>query len=474
MSLSDMEFKRKFSLPLYKNLKLLLAEMHFAKDFVCGKHGDLYPLLDKSEDCIEGVANGAYYTRQGFASRLMGQFFPYATYELCARLTEGAVGFAFSLPTGAAHITVQSDGALLYACGAHSERRPFPLLPDAVLTLIVSCRPGAFDVYKKDENGIALLYTFKDAAFAASHQYTAFTQSTVALTLSGNVTITAASAYVDNGIAVADMRPIRYENGEVMVSEGKIYFTVSLRMQEEAFQGILSWIPGTAELALSGALFYDAGDGLWANDVAASLLYHREEKRWLLWVCSFAHGHILGHAAFEGDPRFGVNAIDLSLMEKAKDGAPTTAFLGFEGDEDPDFFYDEKEGRWLFAVCRLDEESNQYRYFFFASDSPFENYRFLGKGAVGAETGGSFVKQNGEIHFICGNGYDKRAEYRIYGKEGFALAKFDYDDGGFRGWGTVIPVKMGSRERLFWLTFDRQNGSSYNWSYGNLYCFEAP
>ena len=51
--------------------------------------------------------------------------------------------------------------------------------------------------------------------------------------------------------------------------------------------------------------------------------------------------------------------------------------------------------------------------------------------------------------------------------------KFDYPDGGFRGWGTLMPVKLGSRMRYFWLTFDRHRGSDYNWSYGNLYCFEA-
>lgn len=54
-----------------------------------------------------------------------------------------------------------------------------------------------------------------------------------------------------------------------------------------------------------------------------------------------------------------------------------------------------------------------------------------------------------------------------------AEAKFDFDDGGFRGWGTIIPVELGSRKRYFWLTFDRHKGSNYNWSYGNIYCFEA-
>ena len=80
---------------------------------------------------------------------------------------------------------------------------------------------------------------------------------------------------------------------------------------------------------------------------------------------------------------------------------------------------------------------------------------------------------DGEIHFVCGNSFDRRSEYRIYDKDGVRLARFRYPDGGFRGWGCVIPIKMGSRKRCFLLTFDRHNGSGYNWSYGNFYCFEA-
>ena len=74
--------------------------------------------------------------------------------------------------------------------------------------------------------------------------------------------------------------------------------------------------------------------------------------------------------------------------------------------------------------------------------------------------------------FACGNSFNLRANYRIYTKDGMIEPTFDFDDGGFRGWGTIIPVKMGSR-RYFWLTFDRHNASDYNWSYGNIYCFEG-
>ena len=472
MAFRDPTFKRKFCLPLYKSLKLTLAEALFQKDALATPNGDPYPLLYKTEDCIEEMSGGRYTVRLGKAKRFFSQFFPYATYELSFSLMGGEAGLCISLPSAEAVFTVK-ESSLFYSLG--DKQASFPLsLEEGKGTILVTCRPGAFDLYEKKNGAIFLLGTVKEEAFATSHRYFDFIEASVSLLLGGGASILSAASYIDSGIAIADIRPIRYENGEVMVSEGKIYLTATLRMEEEGFEGVLSWIPGTAEFALTGALFFDAGDGLWANDVASSLLFDRNEKKWLLWVASFSNGHILGHAAFSGDPRYGTGVIDISLMEKAKESDERSRFLGFEGDEDPDFIYDEKEGRWLFSVCRLDEEANQYRYFFFASQEPFSGYRFLGKGKAGAETGGSFLPLDGEMHFVCGNSYSAISEYRVYNKEGFTLASFDLPDGGFRGWGTVIPLEMGSRRRLFLLTFDRQNASSFRWSYGNLYCFEAP
>jgi hypothetical protein len=258
-----------------------------------------------------------------------------------------------------------------------------------------------------------------------------------------------------------------------MVENGKIYLTASVRLQEKMHQGVFSWIPGTAEIDMCGALFYDSGDGRWCGDVAASVIYHRAEKRWYLWVCSFNHDHVLGHACFEGDPRFGVNVVDIELMKKAEEGNTYRDLVGFSGDEDPDMIYDEEGGRWLMAICRLDPESRRYRYVFFASQAPFEGYRYIGRGYEGAETGGSFVRIKGKLHFVCGNDFKLTSNYRIYSEGGMVNAKFDLPDGGFRGWGTLLPIKCIGRTRYFWLTFDRHNGSDYNWSYGNIYCFEA-
>ena len=189
-------------------------------------------------------------------------------------------------------------------------------------------------------------------------------------------------------------------------------------------------------------------------------------------MTAFTHGHILGYGTMTGDPRFGVNVLDIKLMDKAPADASAETFAGFKDDEDPDFYYDAASGKWRMAICRSDYCG--YRYFFFESDNPFSGYRFIGKGiGEGSETGGSFVKIDNERFFICGNSFQKRSNYRIYSTNGMSEAVFDFPDGGFRGWGTLIPVPVASRIRYYWLTFDRHQGSQNRWSYGNLYCFEG-
>ncbi len=468
MNLKTTEFKRKFSMSMYKNLRLAMAEMSFAKDFVNDTRGDLYPLLHKDEDCREVVANHRYTVSGGEVQRYLCQLFPYATYEVVAVGKKS--GFVFRLPNAEASVYL-SDGQVVF-CGSDG-CKTYPMPDPRSADLIVSLRPGAFDIYTRVDNSAVFVTTFSDPAFADSNDQRLFCDGYVSL-ISADCTVYAVSSYIDNGVSIADIRPISYENGAVMVEDGKIYLTASIRMQAEMFQGIFSWVPGTAEFALTGALFYDSGDGKWCGDVAASLLYHREQKRWLLWVCAFSHGHILGHASFEGDVRHGVNVVDITLMPKGTENDNHWDFLGFGADEDPDFFYDAESDRWMMAICRSDPENGgKYRYAFFSSDKPFDGYTLIGRGYPGAETGGSFVRVDRKQYFICGNDFNLTSNYRIYDESGMTEAHFNFPDGGFRGWGTVIPVKQGTRTRYYWLTFDRHKGSDYNWSYGNLYCFEG-
>ena len=449
-----------------------MGEVSFLKDFVNDTRGDLYPILMKSADCVESVAANRYAVSAGEVKRMFCQFFPFATYEVSYDSDGGEVGFCFRLPDAEATVAV-SGNQIKYTCKNHTESVSVPNFVKSDATLVVSCRPGAFDVYFKNNGKPELVRTFYEDEFCDSNLETVFSDGYAALFVSGSAEIKEVLSYIDSGVGIADVRPIKYEDGSPIAEQGTIWFTASIRMQESSFQGIFSWIPGTAEIQMTGALFYDCGDGKWRNYLAPVIIYNRIQKKWCVWVSSFEHEHILAYGAFDGDPRFGVGLVDVRLMDKATDGSDITDFVGFKGDEDPDLLYDEENGRWLMAICRINPKTGLYTYLFFESDDPLKDFRYIGRGEDGSETGGSFVRIDGEIFFVCGNDFKKKSEYRIYGKGGVQTAKFNHPDGGFRGWGSIIPIKLGSRTRYFWLTFDRHNGSAYNWSYGNLYCFEA-
>jgi len=468
---------------MYKDKRIFLSRMSFSKDFIGCTRGDPYPILRNEGQFTESICDGKYTlagkSESAFCERLLCRHFPYATYRLKLLSLDRECGFTLMRSDGisASVLFFLSRGEVCARCGDDILKSEIPL--SEAKELLLTCRRDKFDIYVGTAHSCVYAGTFTVPAFADSAKRSVFIGTSVCLHSSGAV-VSCADSFIDCGVSQADIRAVRYENGEVMLDGGKVYFTVSVRMQAECYQGIFSWVPGTCELEMTGALFFDAGDGIYGNDVASSLLYHREGKKWLLWVCSFSRGHVLAYASFEGDVRFGVNAVDVTLMERMKDGDPDTAFLGKAGDEDPDFIYDAERKIWRMAVCRLvrngNSGKNEYRYFYFESENPFTGYRHIAHSANGAETGGSLLRHGGKYYLVCGNRFDRRAEYRYYSLPDMSapsVLRCDYDDGGFRGWGTVISVRLGSRTKYYHLTFDRHNASSYNWSYGNLYCFEA-
>ena len=470
--MKNFKFKRLFATCMYKNKKLHLARMSFAKDFINTDKGTPYPIIYKSVDAHEKIDGNRYYTTSGKISRFFCSFFPFATYELTVLGNNSIAGFEFRFPETTFNITLSQSNIIFF--DGDTEKSAILNVRGEETTLIITCRPKVFDVYILNNDKPEYICTFTSDKLYDMNKENVFKNSYVCLYCENSSTIKNVVSYLDSGIA--DIRPVKYENGDVIYENGKIYLTASIRLQEEMYQGVFSWVPGTCEFELCGALFFNCGDGyIWGN-VASSLKFDRNKKMWYLWVCAFSHGHILAHAEFDGEPRFGANIIDLQLMEPAKATDDNTVFAGVEGDEDPDFYFDEEKNKWYMAICRLfrSGKNYQYRYVFFESDDPFYGYKYIGIGEEdnACETGGSFVRIDGNMYFACGNSFVAKSDYRIYGKDGLCCPTFDFIDGGFRGWGSIIPVKLGTRTRHFLITFDRHGGSSYTWSYGNLYCFE--
>ena len=490
MKLYEMHFNRKFSTPLKPRLWLDVCEMRFENDFIGDKRSDLYPVLHKSGIISEKIKNAAYLITSGGGgsiARLVGEFFPYYTYSFkIERIRSAEVGLALI-----------SDGFTLKAVASEKICR-IEYLGKEILrvnegisdgdVLSVAFRAGGISLYREKDGKEELLGDVSDNEYQKSITdidgkglsallYESEYKNTdaalfVSLGEGGEAKLGPVKARLMSGIGTADVRPIKNADGTPLIEDGRVFLSASARLETGAYQCILSWLPTTSEFKLEGALFFDTGDGMAANDVASSIIYDKEREKWYVWYCSFSHGHVLGRAELDTDPRRGISIIDTTLME-TKEGAPLTDFYGVFGDEDPDLI--RVDGVWHLAICRL--EPDGYHYYRFTSDSPLDGFVFADKTAGAEKTGGSFVNLCGEYYFVCGSDFKKRAVYDVYGISDFSdphALTHRHDDGGFRGWGSVFAVPVGTRKRVFHITFDRYlTSKKWNWSYGNLYVFEA-
>ncbi len=460
-------------------------------------------------------------------SRFFSPFFPHATFELRLDGLNGAAGLSFrSRPepgTDFSTDTVPSADVLLSAGNAAS---PALLLRvragDSVVrteqvpvgpfsngdALVVTSRTGFLDAWLRHGAALRKLATFvvpELRPLVFERNFRAAEVDFVSETGAGGFFETScAEAYYDDGVSQADTRPVRTEDGRPYMENGRVFLTFTSRGEESGYQGVLSWNPSACDLRMEGVIFMDPGDGSWSPDIASSVLFDRRTSTWYLWCCSFSHGHVLGRGVSLADLRHGVNCVDIRLMDTerlvraepshaetglgARPGAFDKAvlsddrlFLGKYGDEDPDLLWDEASGKWLLAICRvrnLPDGKHPYRYVVFESDSPLDGFSFRSMAEDGNCTGGGFVRRaDGSLAFVCGSDFVRRSVYYQYDPEDLSKPpvplEFDLPDGGFRGWGNVFAVPCGSRWVYKLLTFDRNRGSSANWSYGTLYAFTA-
>ena len=624
----ELYFHRLFSINPYRSLRMQLCEMSFCKDWPHTDRGEPYPIVREVGAALgEKVEDGRIAfsaDAPGERARLIGRFFPYASSEVCVDALDGEgarVGLEFAVRSGrgspytaedAPGLCVFVERAGAEVCVCHEEfvggrslgvvrhgTRAFT--PGGVL--FVSAHGAFFDV----SLGREFVCTIQAEGFSYICCRSAFMNAGVslyvALPAGGRAAVSRAESFLDGGLSHADMKPVRYEDGTPILENGRLFLTLSSRLQAGAYQYVVSWNPSTCELRPEGAIFFDYGDGRWCADVAISLIYHRERSEWLFWATAFSHGHILCHGTSAGDPRFGITALDATLMEAQKPGSDVsngglpiqtsvaemdggqaqtkecacgkagaarafasdevlsvqagvarisasdevlsvqaggrvaemadgqartkdcacgkvgaarafasddvlsvqvgaarasasddvlsvqagwrgasvaeldddTLWLAKTGDEDPDFTYDRERGKWYMTICRSVKGAG-YRYFLFESDEPFSGYRHVCHTESGENTGGLMVRIRGRRALVCGSDFKARAEYRVYPLGDFSHFQrltCDFDDGGFRGWGSLMPVPCGNRTKYVWMTFDRHNGSDYNWSYGNLYAYEA-
>ena len=477
--LHELSFKRKFSFNPYQKLKLPVCEMSMYKDWVNDRRGDPYTVLNRAGDICEHVSDNSYFltsTDGGEVTRLLGAFFPYYSYSFTVAQCNADVGIVVCNGDGGRRIEILLCKGNLFTVRTADEHWDFPCSTNGGETVIVTFRAGGVSLYLNRGNRPDLIGDVSVAALEDYLNENIYASATCALLTrlcpGGSAVYRNVEGYLCGGLSHADPKPMKYEDGTPIMENGRLFLTVSSRLEKGCFQSVLSWNPTLCDFRMEGAIFYDVGDGKCCDDVAASVVYDRRTKEWYIWYCSFSHGHVPARGKIMGDPRYGIQIVDTELLP-LWDGTDRTAFAGIPGDEDPDLAL--IDGKWNLTICRREPEDG-YHYYRFVSDSPLDGFVYADRTPTGGKTGGMMIPFEGKYYFACGTDFHSRALYDVYPYDDFSHREkltCNYDDGGFRGWGTVIGVWIGSRKRYYWITFDRHNSSSWNWSYGNIYVYEA-
>ena len=342
----ELYFHRLFSINPYRSLRMKLCEMSFCKDWPHTDRGEPYPIVREVGAALgEKVEDGriAFSADEpGERARLIGRFFPYASSEVCVDALDGEgarVGLEFAVRSGrgSPYTAADAPGLCVFVeragaevCVCHEEfvgGRSLGVVRHGTRAftpgglLFVSAHGAFFDV----SLGREFVCTIQAEGFSDICRRSAFMNAGVslyvALPAGGRAAVSRAESFLDGGLSHADMKPVRYEDGTPILENGRLFLTLSSRLQAGAYQYVVSWNPSTCELRPEGAIFFDYGDGRWCADVAISLIYHRERREWLFWATAFSHGHILCHGTSAGDPRFGITVLDATLMEAQKPGS---------------------------------------------------------------------------------------------------------------------------------------------------------
>ena len=480
MNMHELSFRRKFSYNPFQALRLPVCEMSMYKDWIHDNRGDPYTVLHRQGDVREQIVNARYTVTSsegGEITRLLGAFFPYYSYSFhICRADHADVGIAVRDGNGDRRIEVMLCDRKQFTVRANDEYWNLPCEIIGGETVKITFRAGGVSIYLNrgempeliGDISVPLLEEYLNYRVYASATCALFTR----LQAGGEAIYRHVEGFLCGGLSHADPKPIKYEDGTPMIENGRLFLTVSSRLEKGCFQSMLSWNPTLCDFRMEGAIFYDVGDGKCCDDVAASVVYDRRTKEWYIWYCSFSHGHVLARGQIMGDPRFGIQVVDAELLP-LWDGSDRTAFAGVPGDEDPDLAF--IDGRWHLTVCRREPEDG-YHYYRFVSDAPLDGFIYVDRTLTGGKTGGMMIPFEGRYYFACGTDFHSRALYDVYPYDDFSQRErltCNYDDGGFRGWGTIIGVPIGSRKRYYWITFDRHNSSGWNWSYGNIYVYEA-
>ncbi len=422
-----------------------------------------------------------------------GGFNPFATYtiELVTCKGEGAIGYEFSDYQKAKRfiVSVEHLNQKLVDARVLIINKKDTLLDESILTskikgpalkgnLILQMLGSGFTLYLQNHTDLPVPIgqsDFNQSMDLREKRYIQSFQSSLFIGFNqGEVAVKSVRSELSTGIGLADIRAITYENGDPMLDQGRLWYTMSIRGRAlpHHIQGIFSLNPTVFDLKLEGVVVFDRDDGLLRNEIASHIFYDRHTEVW--------RGITTGFSAFanpekeekqlltiesKADPRFG-----FSIMSAKP--------FGIVGDiEDPHVIFDEEADKWRILTC---ENHNGYKAVVLESDQWNQGYERIA-GPVNHNSTGTSIQKIGGARY-CFSGSSERQIF-IYtypylkevGTLKMDLPPWDHESG-TRVWPNVVELPVGYPFKFVALMMDRFNFPGLegrNWSYGALYLYHG-
>lgn len=278
---------------------------------------------------------------------------------------------------------------------------------------------------------------------------------------------------LSSGMGLADIRAITYEDGEPLLDQGRLWYTMTIRGRAlpHHIQGVFSLNPTVFDLRFEGIILFDRNDGLLRNEVASHIFFDRNEKCW--------RGLTTGFSAYANpeekkqllaieskkDPRFGISIMNATPM-------------GMIGDyEDPHILFDSDVQKWRLLAC---ENINGYKAIILESAEWNRNYHRIA-GPVKYNSTGTSIQRIGDKRYCFSGSEDRKIHIYTYpeltdaGILNMDLPPWDKTSG-TRIWPNIVQLPEGYPFRYVSLMMDRfnyPNISGPNWTYGALYLYHG-
>jgi len=427
-------------------------------------------------------------------ARWVGGFNPFATYEIALHhlVGSGQAGMRFHDTAAASHLSaslVAENGeykAIRWTVvkqGREVDRQEFAWPDDVKTTGEVRLRVQMLGVGANlfvESQGRSILVGYPDfnehlelrrTELIRRYEFLFFCE----LDKNASVEINEALSALTPGCGQADIRAITDRSGEPLLSEGRVWLTMTIRGRAlpHPMQGVFSMNPSVFDVRFEGVIVFDMGDGLWRNELASHLFYDEPSGLWRGWTTGFS---ALGTTTRKEEKA--ILAVSSTRDPRKGFSVMRARPIGLVGEhEDPHGVYDSQVGKWRLL---LSERAGKYRAGMWESDRWDRDYERVA-GPVDMDSTGTLIQRIGKTRYVFFGSADRQVYIRSYpdlkpiGQLKMHLPPWNANTG-TRIWPNIIPLPDGYPAPYIAVMMDRinyPNMPAKNWTYGTMYLFHA-